>query len=138
MHRQQRVVIDGSESSVHVPNLGVPQGSVVGPMLFTMYSSPLSDIIASNGMSGMCYADDTQVYVSFKPCDLHVAISQVEKCVKEIKQWSVANGLKLNDEKTEILHLSSRFRRRMQFPVIKIDDTSSVPSRNARNLVTWV
>lgn len=82
----------------------------------------------------MCYADDTQVYVSFKPCDLHVAISQVEKCVKEIKQWSVANGLKLNDEKTEILHLSSRFRRRMQFPVIKIDDTSIVPSRNARNL----
>ena len=60
-NRQQKVVINGVESSVHTPGIGVPQGSVVGPILFTMYASPLEDIIKAHNMSGMCYADDTQI-----------------------------------------------------------------------------
>lgn len=48
-------------------------------------------------------------------------------CVKEIKEWSTINGLKLNDQKTEILHFSSRFRRRIQLPIVTIDNTPIVP-----------
>ena len=86
-------------------DIGVPQGSVVGPILFTMYSSPLEDIIKTHNMSGMCYADDTQIYLRFKPCDLQKAIQKVECCDGTIRvqcihrQWCSLNNLKLNDEK---------------------------------------
>ena len=133
-NRQQKVVINGVESSVHTPGIGVPQGSVVGPILFTMYASPLEDIIKAHNMSGMCYADDTQIYLRFKPCDLQKAIQKVECCIKHIKQWCTLNNLKLNDEKTEVLHLTSRFRSRLQLPIVKVDNSPIVPSDKVKNL----
>ena len=68
-HREQEVVINEVRSSTHTPVTRVPQGSVVGPLMFIMYTTPLYDIIISYGVSGMLYADDTQLYVSFKPDD---------------------------------------------------------------------
>ena len=133
-NRQQKVVVNGVESSIHTPGIGVPQGSVVGPILFTMYSSPLEDIIKAHNMSGMCYADDTQIYLRFKPGDLQKAIQKVECCIKHIKQWCTLNNLKLNDEKTEVLHITSRFRSRLQLPTINVDNSSIVPSDKVRNL----
>ena len=127
-------MVNGVESPVHTPDIGVPQGSVVDPILFTMYSSPLEDIINAHNMSGMCYADDTQIYLRFKPCDLQKAIQKVECCIKHIKQWCTLNNLKLNDEKTEVLHITSRFRSRLQLPTIKVDNSPIVPSDKVKNL----
>ena len=64
--RSQSVVINDSVSKKHTPLEGVPQGSVIGPLSFTMYTSPLEDIIESHGFGRMIYADDTQVYVILK------------------------------------------------------------------------
>ena len=85
-------------------------------------------------MSGMCYADDTQIYLRFNPCDLQKAIQKVECCIKHIKQWCSLNNLKLNDENTEVLHFASRFRSRLQLPTIKVDNSPIVPSDKVNNL----
>ena len=112
-NRTQSVIIDGHESEPHTPLEGVPQGSVIRPLSFTLYSSPLETIIESHGIGKMIYADDTQVYVVLNGDNTckWAAISKLELCVKGIKAWSTANYLKLNEDKTEVLHIKSRFQK---------------------------
>ena len=87
--------------SANAPLLtGVPQGSVLGPVLFTMYMSPVGDILRDHGISHHFYADDTQIYVFFDVRDSNKACELLEKCVRNVKTWMLINGLKLNDEKT--------------------------------------
>ena len=66
----QSVIIDNAVSNKHVLHCGVPQGSVLGPQLFTMYISPVEDIITAHNLETMTYADDTQIYVIFKQSDV--------------------------------------------------------------------
>jgi len=94
--RSRTVVIDGKKSSVYVPAEGVPQGSVIGPLSFTLYSSPLENIIDAHGIGKMIYADDTQIYVILNDKDKAASISKLELCIKDIKSWSIS---KLNEEK---------------------------------------
>ena len=77
------------------------------------HRSPVADIIKRHNPTCHLYADDTQLYVSFKLGIgdlLSSAKSSVEICVQEINNWMILNGLKLNEETTELLLLSSRYR----------------------------
>ena len=67
--RSQSVVIEGQASASCLLRRGVPQGSVLGPILFTMYSSPVEDLITSFGFGHAIYADDTQIYATGKQGD---------------------------------------------------------------------
>ncbi|MGL4600577.1 MAG: reverse transcriptase domain-containing protein [Plesiomonas sp.] len=78
---------------------GVPQGSVFGPLLFTLYMFPLGTIIKKHRISFHCYADDTQIYIFSRPDETH-QFSKVTKCIVDIKNWMTKNFLLLNSDKT--------------------------------------
>lgn len=83
-------------SSVEL-QLGVPQGSVLGPILYNLYTAPLGDIIRKHGLQFHLYADDCQIYVSFKPGPKEecAALLKMEACAKEIYAWMACNKLEL-------------------------------------------
>ena len=96
--RTQFVQIESSRSSLRELNFGAPLGSVLGPLLYVLYPSPVADIIKRPNL----YADDTQLYVSFKlgSDDLLSSVkSSIEICVQEINNSMILNGFKLNEEK---------------------------------------
>ena len=109
--RTQSVLINGKKSKPCELIYGVPQGSVLGPVLFTIYTTPLGDIIRGHGLTFHLYAADTQLYVAFKPCQSiskQDTITRIEKCVEDIRIWMADNLLKLNDDKTEVIVITSR------------------------------
>ena len=109
--RTQTVHIKKSTSEPHELQYGVPQGSVLGPILFTIYTTPLGELIRRHGLTFHLYADDTQLYLTFKPSEpssINNIISQLENCIEDIRAWMKLNLLKLNDDKTEMLVITSR------------------------------
>ena len=110
-NRKQRVLINDSFSDKFQLHCGVPQGSCMGPVLFILYVSRLYHVIANHLPSAHGYADDTQLYLSFRPDsgsskDLVLAAS--ESCVSDVRAWLLHNRLIINDSKTEIVIVGSR------------------------------
>ena len=90
---------------------GVPQGSVVGPQLFNMYTKPLSDIIRLHkGVQFHSYADDVQLYIFADPRQadsMSQALHSLSACMEDTLAWMQQNMLKLNCDKTEFLVVST-------------------------------
>ena len=135
--RKQFVYIDDSKSTPRNLNCGVPQGSVLGPLLYLLYTSPIGDILGKYNIPFHLFADDIQMFVTFKPSingDLQSAISQIEACAAELDCWMLENKLKLNKRKTELLVISSRFRNKPSQITVKIGNECIFPSASARNI----
>ena len=104
--RKQSVFINGIKSSEQPLVFGVPQGSVLGPVLFVLYTSPLTHVIDSHSVRHEMYADDTQLIHSITPASYDDLTLSLQDCVTEVKTWMSNNRLKLNDDKTEALRTS--------------------------------
>ncbi len=86
---------------------GVPQGSILAPLLFSLYMLPLSQIMRKNQIAYHSYADDTQIYLALSPND-YSPIDSLCQCIDEINIWMWQNFLQLNKEKTEVIAFGNK------------------------------
>ncbi len=86
---------------------GVPQGSILAPLLFSRYMLPLSQIMRKNQIAYHSYADDTQIYLALSPND-YSPIDSLCQCIDEINSWMCQNFLQLNKEKTEVIAFGNK------------------------------
>ena len=134
----QKVKIGSSESSPVTLECGVPQGSVLGPILFILYTTPLGQICSKHGIHYHLYADDSQLYMSFKPSKAgskEMCLHHLEGCISDIRLWKANNMLKLNDEKTEFIIFGTRQQlAKISDISIKVGSMKIQPVEEVRNL----
>ena len=87
---------------------GVPLGSVLGLILFTMYLRPLSAIIVSYSIIRHSFADDLQLQMSAPPDRIHELLHTMQSCMSDVKALATGNMHKLNDSKTELMPVTSK------------------------------
>ena len=109
--RTQSVSIDSTLSDASTIMFGVPQGSVLGPLLFSLYTTPLTYQLDSSQLSYHLYGDDTQLYISFKASETTTAIGQLSDTLDGIHTWLSRNFLSLNPSKTEFLIIGTPQQR---------------------------
>ena len=132
--RQQFVKIGKNRSRSVSVSHGVPQGSVLGPLLFLIYLLPLGQIIRQHGLNFHSYADDIQIYFTINP-NSSFPPSSVISCLHKLKTWMSSNFLQLNAGKTEILLINPRSQSSPRHDIfIDIDGIEIRPSKTVRNL----
>ena len=133
--RKQAVLINGATSKLWELLFGVPQGSVLGPILFIIYTGPLGRILRRMGVNFHFYADDTQIYVSFDIDGADAAVKKVEEVIALIRKWMSENFLCLNDDKTEVILLGSKAaHQKLSIPHINVGNDNITPAKDARNI----
>ncbi len=105
--RYHFVYLNGESSHLSPVKYGVTQGSILGPLLFSIYMLPLGNSIRKYKISFHCYADDTQLYITTRP-DETSKLSKLTECVKNVKDWMTNHFLLLNSDKTEILFIGPK------------------------------
>nr|CAI5854689.1 unnamed protein product [Callosobruchus analis] len=105
-NRTQCVKVDGSVSALRDVSKGVPQGSILGPVLFTLYVSDLNEVVKHCKMHS--YADDTQLYLSYNPAKVLEASLNLSSDLGNVCSWFNSNGLKVNPKKSVVITFKSK------------------------------
>ena len=126
--RTQNVRCGSSRSSITYLVCGVPQGSVLRPVLFVLHTADFVSLIESHSLSPHFYADDTQVYGS---C--------ISECSADVASWIRSNRLQLNSDKTEVMWCTTD-RRQHQLPTaaLPIDGVPVDPVSSVRDLGIYI
>ena len=138
-NRSFSVSVNGKLSDSCCFDIGVPQGSILGPLLFILYTKELETIAEHFNVQIHLYADDSQICFSFDPTtkDGEGDLLKLKMCFKEIQKWMHANFMKMNDTKTEVMELNG-FQPivppRKAFILYDDLGCNVTPSLSARNL----
>ena len=133
--RKQSIFINGIESSLWELIFGVPQGSVLGPLLFIIYLSPLGQLLKSLGIQYHFYADDSQIYITFDVKNASDAVRKIEEAVSVIRTWMADNFLCLNEEKTEVILIASNSsHQKLNIPNVIIGNERISPASEVQNI----
>ncbi|KAL8607345.1 hypothetical protein ACOMHN_039495 [Nucella lapillus] len=131
--RMQVVSVFGVDSDPSVLSCEVPQGSVLGPILFILYTQPLYAIIERHNVSYQMFADDTELYGSVACNDSQILVDSLQHCAADVKLWTIQNKLQLNDDKTECLLFDPS--ESVAAPLsLNIGSSNIAFSKSARNL----
>ena len=106
-NRKQFVQANGHSSPIQAINVGVPQGSVLGPLLFILYINDLQ--FASNILNPILYADDSNLFISGR--DIMNTCAVLNNELNQVNQWFLANKLKLNVDKTSCMIFKTRNKK---------------------------
>ena len=134
--RSFRVKINISLSNGVIVLYGVPQGSILGPILFLLYISEIEKIALIHGFMIHMFADDMQLYISFQRLNLIHTVSSIELCLRDIKFWMSMNFLKVNEDKTKLMLFLPKTHYRSIFTDLCISFGGNLifPSQVATNL----
>ena len=130
--RTQRVRAGGTYSAYSAVYYGVPQGSVLGPILFLLYTADVLVIAARHDVGVHSYADDTQLYIHTSPDNSKATFIRLTSCINEIGHWMSSNRLKLNTDKTQFTCLGTRYQ------LAKVDTAVFIVNGSAVNILRVV
>ena len=135
-NRTHAVTINGLQSEHTTLHYGVPQGSVLGPVLVILYTQPLFNLVSKHAVNHHTFADDNQLYKISTLDAIHQSIETLQNCATDVKSWMTANKLQLNDNKTEaMIILSNRMSVYSPLPsVIHIGDADVPFVSSVKNL----
>ena len=124
--RTQVVTIGKFNSPIVDLACGVPQGSVIGPLLFTLYISPLAQLISRFGIFHQQFADDSQLYIALSPSNAVPCIERLEQCLSALQQWFLQNGLQLNADKSDCILFGTAQRLKTFQPLNSVDISGTI------------
>ena len=132
-NRSQFIRVGNQQSKCTVNEYGVPQGSVLGPLLFALYVAPVANVIADFGIGHSQYADDTQLYIALKENN---ALPLLSDCSRAVHNWFLLNGLSLNPDKSEAIVIGTGARQRSEgsLDVVAVADAKIRPSDSVKSL----
>jgi len=90
-NRSFSVTSGSTYSSILSSSCGIPQGSVLGPILFTIYVSLIASIVSSHGVNQQQYADDTQLFLSISSASLSSSLCSLQRCISSLHSWFLHN-----------------------------------------------
>ena len=138
--RYQSIKLGSTLSEVCKLLFGISQGSVLGPLLLSLYTTPLSLIIGKyKGIKFNFYADDSQVYVHLSQKNASAVFEQLNRCLNDVKKWMSTSKLKLKPDKTEFIIFGSKRQREKLKACFLTDILGSLlyPVDSVRNLGVW-
>ena len=137
VHILIHIQVGSSLSNLFKLKFGVPQGSVLSPLLFSLYTTPLGQVIRKyTGVKYHFYADNTQLFIHLSPDDSLKSFDHLKSCLNDIQVWMSENKLKLNPDKTEFIVFGAKDRYKWlsdSFPV-NIQGNCLFPTDVVRNL----